>query len=249
MIDRFTAAKLKIKRANKHIAELDKAIAAIPNANVPIVEAEITTGLQQLQHFLPDGDAIAGELAVIIGDAIHNLRTALDYAWAGVIERHICPPDDYTKFPLYPTVEELKGALKGRKIDSISPILFERIVSNIRPYRAGGNEAIAKLHDLDVRDKHLLLLPVAQMVSVEGIVVQDEQGTPRRAVSVGFRGSGKFTITFDSNYQVTDKGNLAVEIVFDDGDVLKLLKAAPVSSILKSLSKIVHSVIEILENI
>jgi len=126
---------------------------------------------------LPDVPGIAADMALIIGDALHNLRTAIDYAYLGAVQKHAFPAfDSYTKFPAGETREDVESRLKGRKIDVLSPKLFERIVSEIKPYVVGGNCLVKFLHDLDVSDKHWLLIPLMRVGWINGIVVEDEKG-------------------------------------------------------------------------
>src|SRR5260370_18807076 len=107
MIDRFAAARLKIERANKHIADLDRIVSALPDAYVSTIEPNEKLG-QTVKYTPPDVTRMAAEMAVIIYDAIHNLRTAIDYAYVGAIQKHVpYTLDSYTKFPTGETREDV----------------------------------------------------------------------------------------------------------------------------------------------
>src|ERR1700756_1655253 len=176
MIDRFAAARLKIERANKHIADLDRIVSALPDAYVSTIEPNEKLG-QTVKYTPPDVTKIAAEMGVIIGDAIHNLRTAIDYAYVGVIQKHVPSTlDRYTTFPTGETREDVENRLKGRTIDVLNPKLFNWIVNNVKPYVVGGNCLVKMLHDLDVSDKHWLLIPLMRVATITDIVVEDEQG-------------------------------------------------------------------------
>jgi len=175
MLDRFVAAKLKIERANKHIGDRGAIVSALPDAYVSSIEINERLG-QTIKYTPPDVTKIAADMAVIIGDALHNLRTAIDYAYVGAIQKHAPSVlDTYTKFPTGETREEVENRLKGRKIDVLSPKLSNWIVTNVKPHIVGGNCLVKMLHDLDVSDKHWLLIPMMRVATITDIVVEDEQ--------------------------------------------------------------------------
>jgi hypothetical protein len=65
-------------------------------------------------HEIPELRTALDELALIAGDAIHNLRSALDFAWYSTILRLL--PDkisDSTKFPVRDTRQDVQGGLHG----------------------------------------------------------------------------------------------------------------------------------------
>jgi hypothetical protein len=172
MVQRFNAARLKLRRAGEHVTNARTIISELPNLSLSKIEFETATRFHQLEYVIPNGQETAENLALIVGDAIHNFRTALDYAWSGVIEKY-CPSalDAHTKFPFYSNKQDLESALKGRGIDAASSILFEAIVNHIKPYRNdGGNDFLCYLHDMDVRDKHNLMLPMVHYSSIQKLL-------------------------------------------------------------------------------
>jgi hypothetical protein len=154
----FQDARLKIDRANSHISNLDVRITALADSDIATVEINPGLGNEVIKHDLGDRTAI-GEIALMAGDAVHNLRCALDYAWLESI-RELIPSalSRFAKFPVYPTIEALEAALKGKKIDIASLSLFRLMLDEIKPYEEG-NFAIWPVHKLDIRDKHRLLNP------------------------------------------------------------------------------------------
>lgn len=69
----FRDARLKVQRANKHIADLEGAIFALKENYTSTVVQNSDTGHQDLIHVIPEFDAAADEMALIAGDAIHRL--------------------------------------------------------------------------------------------------------------------------------------------------------------------------------
>src|SRR5919108_1570081 len=97
--EQFRAAKLKIKRANKHIADIEAVINALPDTYAARLKNDPKTGDKLVEYGLKGSQEITSDLALMIGDAIHNLKSALDYAWIGVLEKHIPPVRGNDKFP------------------------------------------------------------------------------------------------------------------------------------------------------
>jgi len=98
--EQFRAAKLKIKRANKHIAEIEARISLLPNEYAARIQVDPQTGNEFLEYGISQGSEHIGDLALMIGDAIHNLKCALDYAWIGALMKNtVTVPKKLHKFP------------------------------------------------------------------------------------------------------------------------------------------------------
>ncbi|MFP5432158.1 MAG: hypothetical protein ACLGIM_03440, partial [Alphaproteobacteria bacterium] len=106
-------------------------------------------------------------LALIVGDAVHNLRTALDHRTWEIVSPHCGGPADLKKvqFPIAKSLEDLDKTFEAKMINKAPQNVIDAF-GGIRPYR-GGNEEIVLIHDLDVMDKHKLLIPSASYASLE----------------------------------------------------------------------------------
>ena len=248
MFDRFAAARLKIERAEKHIADLGYIVSALPDTYTSTVEPNEAGG-ETIKYFAPNVPKISADMALLIGDAIHNLRVGIEYAYLGAVERHAPSAlDSHTKFPARKIEKDVKDALINRKIDILAPKLFDRIVSDIKPYEVGGNNLIKYLHDLDVSDKHWLLTPLMSVTVITGIAVQNEKGELTRGNTFPIPGDGVFFFDFGPGCKVKDKGKITVEVVFANIDI-PLLQGVPVMGDLRDLTKVASHVIERLTNI
>ena len=160
----YRDARLKVDRAKKHISDLKADIVALEDTSTATIEYHPDSHAQSVVHEFPNFEKALAELSLIVGDAIHNLHSALDFAWYCTISRHL--PDkisDSTKFPVRETRQNLEGALHGIEVDTRCKRLFDCIVSDIQPYKGGHNSAVWTLHNLDIPDKHLLLLGLYPM--------------------------------------------------------------------------------------
>ncbi len=149
--------------------------------------------------------------SVIIGDVVHNLRTALDY----LIAACACArgePIHQTEFPIRTRKEDVKGLIKRR----VGPAgaLAERLVLRSRPYRRG-NRYLHALHEFDRRDKHRLVVPVACVtkVRVSSGGWNDLPMIARETIVAGRRGR---LIPVPSGYEqaIMTEANFEAEIVF-----------------------------------
>ena len=101
---------------------------------------------------MPDLDVTLQNLSLIVGDAIHNLRAALDFAWFDTIERLGIPKSsrDTRKFPIRKTRQDLEATLHGLDIDTLFPDLFKLLVFDIKPYEGPDTSVVWILHNLDI---------------------------------------------------------------------------------------------------
>ena len=99
------------------------------------------------------------ELSAIIGDAIHNLRAALDLLACELVRLNGGSDED-VYFPFAADAIAFERKLKKSHIDRAGPAVVEHM-KGLRAYK-GGNVPLRALHDLDIADKHQMLLPVAE---------------------------------------------------------------------------------------
>jgi len=143
-MDNFAAARLKVERAVNHITELKRVIDELPECYSVEVEVNPESKKPSIKRAIRGLGTRREQIALLTGDAVHNLRTALDYAWIGVVKKLLPSAlDDFSKFPVRKTREEVENALKGRKVDTLCPALYERVVSDIRPYFGGEDSIVA----------------------------------------------------------------------------------------------------------
>jgi len=103
-------------------------------------------------------DKLLALLAMEVGDAVHNLRTALDHlAWQLALERYAGRPPSKPEevyFPIAESATKFKGL---RTIAHFDPARTKRL-RLLQPYNSPDGRVIRALHKLDIRDKHRLLI-------------------------------------------------------------------------------------------
>jgi hypothetical protein len=244
----FRDARLKVQRANKHIADLEAAISALKENYTATVVQNIDTGHQDLIHSIPDFAGAADEMALIAGDAIHNLKTALDFAWMSTLRKQVPTANlDCAKFPVYPSRRELESALNGVPINARSNSkLFELLVSDIQPFERGHNGVIYALHRLDISDKHLLLLGLVPLAGIDGIMLQKPDGEVVRGFAGATENPPPYVIPFDWNIRIKDKGKLTFHIVLKEAGIYD---SVHIMEVLPTFSRVVSNYIELLEHL
>ncbi|HBC3807719.1 TPA: hypothetical protein KD846_000418 [Vibrio alginolyticus] len=159
----FESAILKIERAKKHINDLHDLCSIYVDSNFCElwVEKDEESGsyfLRLAQTKKPPMD-----IPLIIGDAVHNLRSSLDIAYCELI-RDIAgiPLTPKTQIKIANTRKELVSSLtKGKGILVSRPDIAEVIATTLRPYKEGNEGSLLHaLHDLNITDKHIILIPI-----------------------------------------------------------------------------------------
>jgi hypothetical protein len=199
----------------------------------------------QIAHYHIEALENLPDIALILGDAIHNFKTALDYAWLGTIS--ILAPtavSKFAKFPVYGSAINLESAMKSKSLDVISPRLFNCILSNIKPYD-GGDVFIWSIHKLDITDKHRLLIPTTNYGSIEELEIKDERGKIYKLGSWGTELKGVYSVAAAPGTTVQKEGRISLKVIFKEGP----LKSLEVREALRIFSITVLKVVESLEKL
>lgn len=207
--------RAKVYRANIHIRCIEQRIARLQQSARVHVKSHPQFHTQRLEGFLEY--SAFDDLALLIGDAIHNLRCALDYTWLQTIERLVpANVNDRAKFPVHKTIEEVEGVLKKGNVDTTCPDLFNFMVNQIKPCEQG-NYPVWAVHSFDNRDKHRLLLPVLAQGHIEGIEVQDQRGNVTSGWGVSDFQRPPYVIDLAKGLYFTKYGRLTAHVGVEDG--------------------------------
>jgi hypothetical protein len=172
MVDcqRLDSVRGKIERAEEHIEDLLIACGAFLKSGgystVAYEDAETGDRVINLRII----ESPPNSISLILGDAIHNLRTSLDYLARQLVEAGGGTPNDETAFPIFYNRKNFEAKFMG-KISGASQQAVN-LIQILKPYK-GGNDALWKLHRLDIIDKHRLLVTLAAtnfMVIGRGVV-------------------------------------------------------------------------------
>jgi hypothetical protein len=171
---------LKIERADHHIRQLEEAFARYIRANLKAMRGERDPKTGQFRY-AQIGLPLPEVTALIIGDAVHNLRVSLDHAYWVVVENNGGVWADKIKFPFFGDRPSAEGSINGQPPSSRpSREVLDYIFGEVEPF-PGGSLALYDLHKLDITDKHQLLLPTKLALTVTDsahVVMADPIGGP-----------------------------------------------------------------------
>ena len=165
---------LKVNRAEEHVEEFQARFKAWRNSGVYEVTSELNpNGTEQIIK-LRKAKPFPEELTCIIADVIHNLHAALDQLTFILSTRiALCTNDKALKDCYFPTARSLacfKARIaKGKKSGAFNCALIG-FFQKFEPYPRGKHEALFRIHELDVADKHrgVVDLHSADIVCVTG---------------------------------------------------------------------------------
>jgi hypothetical protein len=245
-MSQFTASRLKIERAKHHINDLhQRMLDFATDVHVLSIYHDAQQGCDVLQVRITK--SLPLEFAAVIGDALHNLKSALDIAINSIIGDRLKSFDSYSRFPIRETREAVEAAVNGALIKKASKAVTSFIVDSVKPYR-GGNDAIWALHNLNILDKHRLLLPVMQLQAILDIGAEDDRGCK---VPIGTWLITKWRTAYYpcfgmSNVKITNQGKAALTIFFDNGLPMEGQSVLPT---LLQLAELVTGVIDGIEEV
>ena len=165
---------LKLDRAKKHIKELRCEIADFESSNpYQLVYEQKVEGGEIICRLSVNQPPPSKEWAVIIGDVVHNLRSALDLLACSLVKAHTVGSDCFklrVSFPISNSeIEFLDGGLK--RVSGASE-LVKTIIEGLQPYK-GGNNLFYWISELDNLDKHRLLIPTFTPVNVSSAHIEN----------------------------------------------------------------------------
>jgi hypothetical protein len=220
--DRIRLIRVKIERANKHIAELEDFVmqSGVLHGKSFRLDANAETG----KPFLNIGSFNIYEpgLPAIIGDAVHNLRSALDHlayhlVMVGTDKGGIRTERwENIQFPITHSADSYKSKRTAGKVEGMERKAIAAI-DKLRPYK-GGNEPLWLLHKLDNTNKHSFILPIGEDVIIAGVSLRASEpffssiGDPKTNDDMDFTGEealiepavGKANVVLPTLHQLSE---------------------------------------------
>jgi hypothetical protein len=184
----MTGLSAKIARAREHFdtlsAEVGRFIDSRPYQAVGEDEAETGDWVVRVRF---EGQ-LPFRCSAIVGDIVHNLRSALDHLIWELVLANGATPTDKTGFPIFKNVDAFNAGVLN-KVSGVSPAVMQKL-RELKPYKEG-NGALWRLHRLDIVDKHHLLLPVVSAVRVfsmnaEGFLEAARNAAPGKSFAYQF---------------------------------------------------------------
>ena len=176
----------KFKRAEDHLAELQGSIQRWGTAVAEREPFTIDHQFERKRVVIRHGKVSPNDPAwpLIVGDIIHNLRSALDHlvCQLAILNGNDVSCCDGTHFPICIHKSDFRKADKRLK-KLISPEAFA-LIEDLQPYKAAdeGKRPTAALlwavHKLNIIDKHRTLLVVGKLFRATDLAYTLDGGTP-----------------------------------------------------------------------
>jgi hypothetical protein len=166
--ERLIPIRVKIKRANKHLKELEEAAETYRDSYTNI--ALDYSGFAQGEPNLRKLPIIHFDMLAIAGDVLQNLRSALDHVMYNLALVANPNATEATlrkvSFPICNSSVEYKANTRKRLKRLIEPRALD-FIDALKPYK-GGNYLLWKLHSTNNIDKHRKLITIGTEILCEG---------------------------------------------------------------------------------
>jgi hypothetical protein len=153
----MTGSDAKLQRARKYVAEFEAEARSFWSRK-PFTLQNVEGAEGDLITLVRTREAPPFDWGLILGDAVHNYRAALDIL---VNELLGGASTQETAFPIARSAVFYRS-LAPMRLAGLGKVPTAAIKS-LKPW-AGGNDSLWALHCLDIADKHQLLVPVAAAV-------------------------------------------------------------------------------------
>lgn len=230
----FPGPHLKVKQAQKHTECLKRVLTAYA--------ARVKFGFRKAD--IPETDLVSWtfvfsepppeDVSPLIGDAIHNLRSALDLMICDVA-RLRGEGIDRLAFPFASEEQRLDKEIKNRDIARLGNDIVD-LVKAEKPYPEG-NKALSGLHELDIMDKHHMILTAYEAAPFGDIQMGPMSIFPGGIMHMMPGGS----ITLARGNRLAFKQQGEVTAIFPN---VSPFPRAPVLDVLNDLTKLVTEVID-----
>jgi hypothetical protein len=182
MGDLFRESKVKLTRADQFIDEVDAGLRDYDSSN------PISAKFNAKGHLEINFKKIPPDVLAALGDAIHNMRTALDLM-ATELARINNESDKSVYFPFADSKVEFPKQISKKNFQRAGDDAVA-LLKQFEPY-TGGNNLLRAIHDLDIRDKHINILVTRRDTNDLILSYRLDEG-PNPSISASGSNSHKF---------------------------------------------------------
>jgi hypothetical protein len=155
--DKLLGVRAKIERANEHILNLHSALAAFRDSRPYKILTKHDENTRELIYYVASLNPTPARVLFVTGDAIQNLRSALDYLVCRLVEANRGTVTSDTSYPVFKDAT-VYHAQRLRKVQGMRQDAIN-FIDATKPYK-GGTDDLWRLHKLNNIDKHRLLLTI-----------------------------------------------------------------------------------------
>jgi hypothetical protein len=183
--------RLKLRRAERHIEDLAAKVDDYLSSEKSFRLGEKSDPASGCTRTVVLGEEPPYELPLIAGDAVHNLRSALDLLVWQLVLANDGTPSERDAFP----IAKDSAAYVNRANEALAQVsdAARSQIDLLKPYD-GGNDDLWHVHRLDIADKHRLLLVVARSLDSVTLTTTLPDGTPHPGSTAYFQKGAYFPL-------------------------------------------------------
>lgn len=245
----FDSAKLKVERADHHIADLERQLVAFTRENLDasIRYSDRDEGIDITLTVIAPPPSIA----LTMGDAIHNLWSSLDHMHCEAIWRDCGVKHAQLFFPKGRDRVSFEATCNGTTEASAA---IKDVLKSLEVFPGGKGEVLYVANCLDRADKHSVLTPVINAPGIDELDVVWDYGKARRALSELYGSSATLregeTFTIDGAAAGTSlvfksDAEISPHILFGD---VELVQGKQILPTVRQLRHAVANTIKIVES-
>lgn len=245
-MEMFLSSKIKIERANRHLRDFENEIISYTKRKP--FKVVIENDNNRYRYVLRVKEGVPITFSCYIGDIIHNLRTSLDLLACSIVAKSGQSIKN-VYFPFASGPEDLEKSIKHRHIDRAGEGVVN-IIRNLKPY-TGGNKLLRAIHDLDIADKHIALIPIAEYVGIKEAHIKNSNTGNTIASILNCKVSpikdGQTIISVSNNHKIHigQQFNASFGLTFGDQQPLS---GQPVLETLRNSSKLICDILQTFED-
>jgi hypothetical protein len=239
-------SRLKVERAKKHVSDIDHEIRAFGDTRPYVIGAKPhrILALRHTTLFVESVDPVPLQISLIVGDAIHNLRSALDHLVWQLVLANRKHPTTKNSFIIEDPAKESDSRTFDRKVEGIDTRAKE-LIRAMQP-RNSGDHTLWHINELDNADKHRVIL-TAQLASkswnVKALGLQViEFDHPAFPLVLNQEITNLPTATYER--QQNNDFKLSIDVTFGDSEIFC---GKPIVETLNHLAEFVDGVIACFE--
>ncbi len=254
----FMQARLKVKRAYRHLDEAQRWFAAYCETDFCKIVEELDPQSGS-QLFRVKADWRPAGLALAIGDAFHNLSASLDYVMTGLM----LAAGASTKRVIFPTHVSRHALRKSfmttgkkavsaerkpanRRIVECIPAFAMLMLARIKPYQ-GGNFRTWEVRKADNINKHNMIIPALLLSNLNGVVLEDRNNNSIFKLDFHILEGGiinAIQYRLPSRLEIREHGKPSASVIFDD--MSEIFPGEPVFPTLLQCCQLVGEAIDVI---
>jgi hypothetical protein len=160
---------LKLKRAKQHLDSLESVVTEYRSSHPNALSPQYDISTDQTSWVVVIGEDIKDEIALLLGDIIHNGRSSLDLLANDHLTDAGLTPTRNTYYPFAENAAQMQDRLTRTGLIGLAGQSLSYFLTN--PPSKDRNPVLYSLHALDIVDKHRTITPVTSFVEIDHLVV------------------------------------------------------------------------------